>query len=395
MLVHFLINNPADCRILFSSEGKRPADPDIEGPPSGKDKNPNMLPIRLGFVTLWATVLQHDLWNKFCDHHNEFESTGAGIVPLNAGTAENLYTKVKKDFPWYNDLYKIWGSHPSFAAKTTSAKSSSDHVGDLFALTHPGGSSACPPPQHNTSSIPPHQSGQPGSVPGPHSQWNYKSAHSGSVSAPQFNFGLPQSTQPGSPQHWNYGPPPQGGFTGGVPAPQYNFGPPQQSVQPNVPPSSTSGSPQCWNFAPSPQSAQTCNPYSPGPPAFSKRDDDDNNNNNNNNNNNTLADNMEDLCMDESDGRHDIILDSPPKPNHHPKKHQQPPSSPTPSPPLAFAAPQKPRTATHDNCGAFKTHASQLNSPQLRKHLFQPNQRQGISVQTYLIRSSRTSRDVK
>jgi hypothetical protein len=38
-LVHFLTNNPADCRILFSSEGKKPADPDIEGPPSGKDKN--------------------------------------------------------------------------------------------------------------------------------------------------------------------------------------------------------------------------------------------------------------------------------------------------------------------------------------------------------------------
>jgi hypothetical protein len=70
---------------------------------------------------------------------------------------------------------------------------------------------------------------------------------------------------------------------------------------------------------------------------------------------------MEDLCMDESDGRHDIILDSPPKPNRHPKKHQQPPSSPTPSPPsLAFAAPQKPHTAIHDNRGTFKTHASQL-----------------------------------
>lgn len=64
--------------------------------------------------------------------------------------------------------------------------------------------------------------------------------------------------------------------------------------------------------------------------------------------------------MDELDGRRDIILDSPPKSNRHTKKRQQPPSSPTPSPPLPFAAPPKPRTAAHDNRGAFKTHASQF-----------------------------------
>lgn len=38
-LVDYLVNNVADCRILFSSEGKKPSDPNIEGPPSGKDKN--------------------------------------------------------------------------------------------------------------------------------------------------------------------------------------------------------------------------------------------------------------------------------------------------------------------------------------------------------------------
>ncbi|KAG2158785.1 uncharacterized protein EDB93DRAFT_1246027 [Suillus bovinus] len=290
------------------------------------------------------------LQNKFHDYHNEFESTGAGIVPLDAGTAENLH--VKKDFPWYNNLYKIWGSNPSFAAKTTSPKPGSDHAGNLFALTCPGGNTVCSPPQYNVPST---------------------SGHAGSGTAvPQFNYPPPphppppqqhcwfsltlelqclspkhppqqyslllNSTSPlsqemllGLLQHWNYGLPLQGGYAGGVagslslPAPQFNFVPPQQSV----PPSSTLGSPQRWDYG-SPQSAlsQSRNPYSTGPPPalpnFTGTD---------NNNNNPLADEMEDLRMDESVGHCDIILDSPPKSNHHTKKCQQPSSSPTPPPP--------------------------------------------------------------
>ncbi|KAG1833335.1 hypothetical protein EV424DRAFT_1311432, partial [Suillus variegatus] len=169
-LVDYLVNNVADCRILFSSEGKKPSDPNIEGPPSGKDKNAIYAVIaevifsgdrvysgqyaanRTRFrdsVSNHITVLR----NKFRDYRNEFESTGAGIVPLDACTAENLHgesvtyvylillikftAKVQKEFPWYDDLRKIWGSNPSFAAKTTSSKPGTDHAGDLFALTRP------------------------------------------------------------------------------------------------------------------------------------------------------------------------------------------------------------------------------------------------------------------
>ncbi|KAG1845485.1 hypothetical protein DFJ58DRAFT_706120, partial [Suillus subalutaceus] len=134
-LVDYLVNNMADCRVLFSSEGKKPSDPNIEGPPLGKDKNAihaviaevifsgdkvysgqyaaNRTRFR-DFVSNRITALR----NKFRDYRNEFESTGAGIVPLDAGTAENLHAKVQKEFPWYDNLHKIWGSNPSFAAKT-------------------------------------------------------------------------------------------------------------------------------------------------------------------------------------------------------------------------------------------------------------------------------------
>ncbi|KAG1855239.1 hypothetical protein F4604DRAFT_1932296 [Suillus subluteus] len=86
-----------------------------------------------------------NLWNKFCDIRAEFESTGAGIVLIDSETSENLHCKIDKEFPWYNDLYKIWGSNPSFSAKMSLSKLGTDHAGDLFTLTRPAGGSREPP----------------------------------------------------------------------------------------------------------------------------------------------------------------------------------------------------------------------------------------------------------
>ncbi|KAG1887393.1 hypothetical protein F4604DRAFT_1675359 [Suillus subluteus] len=355
-LVDFLVNNAVDCRILFSSEGKKPTDPNIKGPPLGKDKDTIHAVIAdvifsgdKVYVGQYAAnrTRFHDsvancitvLWNKFHEYHNEFESTGAGIVPLDVGTAENPHAKVKKEFPWYDNLYKIWGSNPSFAAKTTSSRPGTDHGGDLFALIPSPPSQFAP---HQFDFAPPHQSGQQGGIAGSHPH----------VPAPQFNFtALPQNAQPGnvsgSPQHWNYGLPPQGtyasGVTGSLPTPQYNFTPPPQSV----PPSSTSGSPQHWNYDLSPQGAQSqsCNAYSPGPPTLSDfpgmGDDNDN----------PLADDMEDLHMDESVAHQNLNGVARNASSLHLLQLH---------PPLSFAALQKPRTSTHDGRSSFKSHAGHV-----------------------------------
>ncbi|KAG1854233.1 hypothetical protein F4604DRAFT_1686078 [Suillus subluteus] len=255
-LVNFLVDNTVDCRILFSSEGKKPTDPNIEDPPSGKDKNAIHAVITDVIFSGNKVYVGQYAANQLC--------------PL-MRVLQKIYMK---EFPWYDNLYKIWDSNPSFAAKTTSSKPGTDHAGDLFALMHPAGGSAHPPLQCNMSSTnaatdsgidvlqinypppshlppshfapyqfdfapPPHQSGQQGGMSGSHPQWNYnvslQSAHPGSIPAPQFNFTtLPQNTQlgnvSGSPLHWNYGLPSQGTYAGGVtgslPTPQYNFTPP-------------------------------------------------------------------------------------------------------------------------------------------------------------------------
>ncbi|KAG2135702.1 uncharacterized protein EDB93DRAFT_1107059 [Suillus bovinus] len=276
-VIDFLINNPADCRILFSSEGKKPTNPNIEGPPSGTDKNVIHAVIAgvifsgdnvyadqyaANCIRFRDSVGNHItiLWNKFCDYHNEFESTGAEIVPFNVGTAENLHVKVKKDFPWYDDLYKIWGSNPSFAAKTTSLKPGSDYMGDPFALTHPGGNTVCSPcnitslpsvvmlvveqPSYNLTTLLLHilhlHSLPPINLMSPFLTKVINQAALLVLTHSGITISLPKAP---TTVHWNYGLPPQGGYAGGVtgslPTLQFNFVPPQQ----NVPPSSTSGSP--------------------------------------------------------------------------------------------------------------------------------------------------------
>ncbi|KAG1843622.1 hypothetical protein C8R48DRAFT_780604 [Suillus tomentosus] len=393
-LVDHLLNNVADCCVLFSSEGKKPSDPNIEGPPSGKDKN--TIHVVIAEVIFSGNIVYSgqyaanqtrfrdsvsnritDLQNKFRDYRNEFELTGAGIVPLNVGTAENLHAKVQKEFPWQLCLFPLPCNIPSTSAATGSGTGIPQY--DYPPPPHP------PPSQFAPHQFDlPHQSGQPGGVTGSHPQWNYnvppQSTHPGGVPALQFNFPLPQNAQPGSasgsPQHWTFGLPPRGTYTGGVTGslstPQFNFAPPPQSAQA----SGSSGSPQRWNYDLSPQGAQS-NTYSPGPPTLSDfpgMDNDDDN---------PLAGDMEDLRMDESVSRHDddniFSLDSPPKSKQGGNKRQQPPSSPTPSPP-PFAAPQKPRTSTHDGCGSFKSHAGQLMACE------------GATNSTPSVASSKTSR---
>ncbi|KAG2038478.1 hypothetical protein BDR03DRAFT_1009922 [Suillus americanus] len=363
-LVNFLLQHPADCAILFSSEGKKAANHEAEGYASGTGKN-------------------------------DIHSVIAGVVFL------MILRKYDKEFPWYNQLYTIWGYHPAFAAKTSSSKPGVDHAGDLFGLTCPLGGSIGPTASssaglynidHTSSAqggeedslhgspmwlesmpIPTHP--QAGSAAGssmgftPHStpkmgasstqQWGF--GYPGAAASPQYNFG--PSAPGGSLSQWNHAPPPPSACTdSSAGSPVFNYPPLPTGAE-----SQGGGGSYAPSFgstyAPTTQSFNS-GPYSPAAPSFSDsfsyhgRNDD-----------NPLAEEMEDLRMDgvDEDDTHGnmISLNSPPRPKTtgKGKKHQDPPSPsspPSPSPPATFAMPQKPRTSAQDDCSTFKSHAGQV-----------------------------------
>ncbi|KIK33754.1 hypothetical protein CY34DRAFT_60753, partial [Suillus luteus UH-Slu-Lm8-n1] len=144
-LVDFLIEHPVDCAILFSSDGKKTAIRETDGHTLGSGKNEIHTVIAevvftddAQYAGMYATN-PSNLRNKFHNVCAEFESMGVGIVPIDSETSVNLHRKYEKEFPWYNQLYTIWGSHPAFATKTLSSKPGVNHTSDLFGLTHPSG----------------------------------------------------------------------------------------------------------------------------------------------------------------------------------------------------------------------------------------------------------------
>ncbi|KAG0704744.1 hypothetical protein DFH29DRAFT_1036978 [Suillus ampliporus] len=65
-----------------------------------------------------------------------FNVTGAGMVPLDENSANNLQEEVLHLLPWYEQLDAIWHSNPVFATTTHSSKPGVDHAADLYALVH-------------------------------------------------------------------------------------------------------------------------------------------------------------------------------------------------------------------------------------------------------------------
>ncbi|KAG1869250.1 hypothetical protein C8R48DRAFT_771407 [Suillus tomentosus] len=381
-LVDFLVEHPPDCAILFATESKKSSNYHADlGRASGKDKGE--------IYSVIAKVIFHDdatygswyatnpikfrdsvanriasLRTKFRDIRAEFESTGAGIVPIDSETSDNLHRKIEKEFPWYNDLYRIWGSNPSFSAKTSSSKPGADHAGDLYALTRLAGGSRNPPsdthPQLNII-IPNPATGSAGSP-----QLDYTVRPSGpstsragdnthvqqtSYAHPPPSVGGSQSG-PATPLEPHHSPQYAQGASGGGGAagssPQRGF---SQAPASNCAGSTTS-SPLHFGHTPLPPSSRSFGreDYSPAPqesdydPPF---DD------------GPLAHGMGDLCMDDTDCRDEenvYNLDSPPKSNNARGKKRQLPSSPTPSPPKA----PPPRTSNHDSRSSFKSHVNHM-----------------------------------
>ncbi|KAG1890699.1 uncharacterized protein F5891DRAFT_1197855 [Suillus fuscotomentosus] len=368
-LVDYLVGHPPDCRILFASEKKNPANREAEGRPSGKDKNEiHTVIARVIFSDdpqyavlyasnpnkFWDSVYNHivALCTKFRDIHAEFESTGAGIMPIDSETSVNLHRKYEKDFPWYNQLYSIWGSHPSFSAKTSLSKPGIEHASDLFSLTRPSGGSLRPPASSSTDPGSPMQLGNTplpnapaGGVAGSSTEPTYDylppNAHAGGAAA---------AALPTSP--FCHTPPAPGG-SGGSPS-QWNYVPPPPSTHTN----SSAGSP-VFRYPPLPSGA-TSHDSTYSPVAHSPTDDynfdgiyDDN----------PLVGEMEDLNMDSPDEIiHDdsntISLDSPPR-RRAGKKRQEPPSPPSPTT-TSHTQQVPPRTSVQHDRATFKSHVSQV-----------------------------------
>ncbi|KAG2090394.1 uncharacterized protein F5147DRAFT_658190 [Suillus discolor] len=106
ILINHLTTHPPDCRILFYSDGKK-AMPNIDDAPSGKDKNEiHDVIAKLIFAThpKYKTAYHQDLKkfrvsvanritalkNKYKKCKAKFSATGAGVVPLDATTLNNL-----------------------------------------------------------------------------------------------------------------------------------------------------------------------------------------------------------------------------------------------------------------------------------------------------------------
>ncbi|KAG1753617.1 uncharacterized protein EDB91DRAFT_1285927 [Suillus paluster] len=134
VLVNYLTTHPSDCRILFYSDGKKKMSP-IDDGPSGRDKG-DIHGVIAHLIFANHINRQSHLRKK---NKSQFTATGAGIVPLDGASAQNLLEKVHADLPWYSDLDAIWHSNPSMAVKTHSSKPGVDHAGALYSLIQPRG----------------------------------------------------------------------------------------------------------------------------------------------------------------------------------------------------------------------------------------------------------------
>ncbi|KAG1726871.1 uncharacterized protein EDB91DRAFT_1086613 [Suillus paluster] len=128
MCTNRLIKHLTECAILFLTESKKYTDCGADlGCPLSKDKGEiHSVIVKLIFhndavcaswyatnpvefcdsMTNWIALIGY--WKGHC----LFLILCVGIVPINSEMSGNLHCKVEKEFPWYNNLYKIWGSNP-------------------------------------------------------------------------------------------------------------------------------------------------------------------------------------------------------------------------------------------------------------------------------------------
>ncbi|KAG0691694.1 hypothetical protein DFH29DRAFT_1015261 [Suillus ampliporus] len=142
ILVNYLTTHPSDCRILFYSEGKKKM-ASIDDNPSGRDKGDihgTIAHLIFADHIKYGPAYRHNQ-KKFRDsvssHISGFTATGAGVMPLDGASVENLLFCT--DLPWYTDLNVIWHGNPAMAVKMHSSKLGVDHTAALYLLVRPSG----------------------------------------------------------------------------------------------------------------------------------------------------------------------------------------------------------------------------------------------------------------
>ncbi|KAG1891591.1 uncharacterized protein F5891DRAFT_1197708 [Suillus fuscotomentosus] len=416
-LVDYLVGHPPDCRILFTSEKKNPANHEAEGHPSRKDKHEiHAVIARVIFSDdPQYAVLYASNPNKFWDSADSGWKVNAP-KRCNAEPKRYQVGKYEKDFPWYDQLYSIWGSHPSFSAKMSSSKPGVDHASDLFSLTCPSGGSLRPPASSSTDPGSPMQLGNmplpnapaggvAGSSTGPTYDYLPPNAHAGGAAA---------AAPPTSPQFYHTPPAPNthagGAAATAPPTPPFCHTPPA--------PGGSGGSPSQWNYVPLPPSTHTNSSagspvfrYPPLPSGATSHDGTyspvthsptDDYNFDSIYNDNPLVGEMEDLNMDSLDEiTHDdsntISLDSLPR-RRAGKKRQEPPSPPSPT--TTSHMQQVPsRTSIQHDRATFKSHGrARRRTLESHHHLMSrhrnspPQQRKHLSRRCQQVQSPNVSR---
>ncbi|KAG2741348.1 hypothetical protein P692DRAFT_201893657 [Suillus brevipes Sb2] len=161
-VVEHLHSHPADCHMLFHSDGKQA---NTEGDrPSGKDK-----------LSVCAVIARHvferdaeyavqfqsvpdkfrdstnnhinGLRKKYRECHDKLHATGAGVIPQDNTSAQNLHAQILEEFPWYDDLAAILGTNPALSLKTVSSQPGMDHASNYFRISRTAGSSYSQGPQ--------------------------------------------------------------------------------------------------------------------------------------------------------------------------------------------------------------------------------------------------------
>ncbi|KAG1847832.1 hypothetical protein DFJ58DRAFT_891157 [Suillus subalutaceus] len=376
-VIDHLRDHPADCRILFSSDAKRPQNDSDR--PSGKDK----LSVCAVIANITRTsptnfetrriVTSMDSEESIASPMTSYTQPAAGIMPEDE--AQNLHAQILKEFPWYDELIDIMGGNPAISLKTVSSHPGVDHAAKYFSISRTAGSSY----SNSLGSGSAQFSAQPFSpqLP-PAGAQPYSPQLPPSASQP-YPPSYPQPYPPSDPQPYppsgaqpyppsNTQPYPPSGAQPYAPSGAQHY--PPSGAQPyapsgaqHYPPSGAQPHGSQYAFGHAPHSQYPHHHQSGAPPARSRNDP-----------NSLLDDDDDDMDFsfedlpkptppprrDYRDDPHAIILDSPPRSARAASKRPAPPSSPSPPitpPPQSqrseFMLPRTSQTSHRDSRASF------------------------------------------
>ncbi|KAG1727921.1 hypothetical protein EDD22DRAFT_961163 [Suillus occidentalis] len=332
-VVEHLHSHPADCRMLFHSDGKQA---NTEGDrPSGKDK-------LLVCVVIARHVFERDaeyavqfqsvpdnfrdstnnhinsLRKKYHECHDKLHATGAGVIPQDNTSAQNLHAQILEEFPCLE-----WTTLPTTFESRAWQEVHTHRARNPYAP-------APPTPQYTPTPHSPHYPA-PQPHPTPSGATYGGAGYSAGTEHPQFNY----SAGAQRPYHQ-----------------QFSTDHPQHRTHTNVPPTQPHGAPHSLDD--DSDLPDTLSPYLQDNNLFC--DDDDAMDMDQPPRHNRSA------RQDEWDHDPDVTnLNSPPRPRAHPKR-PLPLPSPSPPPLPEFVPPPRSQTSRYDSRASFAT-------PISRKHV--------------------------